>query len=133
MTSFTWLPDAAWRGALLLAIAFIIARLLRGQPAAVRHVLWTGTLAGVMAMPILAAVAPVVPVTVPQRVLQRSSPVASDNSLGPSESVAVEADKQEDRGGASTTASGSSDLGSAIQAVTTLVKQKLEIIRPNEL
>src|SRR5688500_4759196 len=97
MTSFTWLPDAAWRGALLLAIAFIIARLLRGQPAAVRHVLWTGTLAGVMAMPILAAVAPVVPVTVPQRVLQRSAPVASDNSLGPSESVAVQADRQEDR------------------------------------
>ena len=31
MTSFTWLPDAAWRGALLLAIAFIVARLLRGQ------------------------------------------------------------------------------------------------------
>ena len=119
MTSFTWLPDAAWRGALLLAIAFIVARLLRGQPAAVRHVLWTGTLAGVMAMPILAAVAPVVPVTVPQRVLQRSSPVASDNSLGSSESVAVQADKQEDRGGAPTTASGSSDLGSAIQAVTT--------------
>src|SRR5687767_3199456 len=119
MTSFTWLPDAAWRGALLLAIAFIVARLLRGQPAAVRHVLWTGTLAGVMAMPILAAVAPVVPVTMPQRVLQRSSPAAPDNSLGSIESVGVQADRKQDAGGATTTASGSSDMGSAIQAVTT--------------
>lgn len=119
MTSFTWLPDAAWRGALLLAIAFIVARLLRGQPAAVRHVLWTGTLAGVMAMPILAAVAPVVPVTVPQRVLQRSSPVSPDNSLGSFEPVVVQADKQTDAEGTTTTASGTSDLGSAIQAVTT--------------
>ena len=66
MTSFTWLPDAAWRGALLLAIAFVLARLLKPQPAAVRHVLWTGALAGVMAMPLLAVVAPVsLPVTVP--------------------------------------------------------------------
>ena len=119
MTSFTWLPDAAWRGALLLAIAFIIARLLRGQPAAVRHVLWTGTLAGVMAMPILAAVAPVVPVTVPQRVLQRSSPVAPDNSLGAVEAAAVEADRKLEAEGATPPASGTSDLGSAIQAVTT--------------
>ena len=82
MTSFTWLPDAAWRGALLLAIAFIVARMLKGQPAAVRHVLWTSALAGVMAMPILAVVAPVVPVSIPQRVLQLSSPDTPDNSLG---------------------------------------------------
>jgi HEAT repeat protein/beta-lactamase regulating signal transducer with metallopeptidase domain len=76
MTSFTWLPDAAWRGALLLAIAFIVARLLRPQPAAVRHVLWTGALAGVMAMPILAVIAPMsLPITVPKRVAAISAPL----------------------------------------------------------
>jgi HEAT repeat protein/beta-lactamase regulating signal transducer with metallopeptidase domain len=71
MTSFTWLPDAAWRGALLLSIAFVVARLLKPQPAAVRHVLWTCALAGVMAMPILAIVAPMsLPVSVPKRVTE---------------------------------------------------------------
>ena len=83
MTSFTWLPDAAWRGALLLAIAFIVARLLRTQPAAVRHVLWTGALAGVMAMPILAVVAPMrVPVAIPQRVADLSSRMPGGTALG---------------------------------------------------
>ena len=85
MTSFTWLPDAAWRGALLLAMAFVVARLLRSQPAAVRHVLWTGTLAGVLAMPVLAVVAPVVPVTVPKRVLPLVSPASPASSLGSSD------------------------------------------------
>jgi beta-lactamase regulating signal transducer with metallopeptidase domain len=85
MNSFTWLPDAAWRGALLLAIAFVVARMLRPQPAAVRHVLWTAALAGVMAMPLLAVVAPVrVPVAVPQRVLDISSAVTAENTLGTS-------------------------------------------------
>jgi len=83
MTSFTWLPDAAWRGALLLAIAFVVARLLKAQPAAVRHVLWTGALAGVMAMPLLAVIAPMrVPVTVPQRVLDISSRTVPNDALG---------------------------------------------------
>ena len=83
MTSFTWLPDAAWRGALLLTMAFVVARLLKSQPAAVRHVLWTGALAGVMAMPLLAVVAPMrLPVTVPQRVLEISRPQAPENTLG---------------------------------------------------
>ena len=83
MTSLTWLPDAAWRGALLLAIAFIVARLFKAQPAAVRHVLWTGALAGVMAMPILAVVAPVrVPVAIPQRVAELSSRVPAGSPLG---------------------------------------------------
>ena len=121
MTSFTWLPDAAWRGALLLAIVFFVARLLRGQPAAVRHVLWTGPLAGVMAMPILAAVAPVVAVTVPQRVLPFSPPVTPDKSLGSSEIANVGTNGKKDAGSVipSNSASETSDLSSAIQAVTT--------------
>ena len=120
MTSFTWLPDAAWRGALLLALACVGARLLRSHPAAVRHVMWTGALAGVIAMPILAVLAPVVPVTVPQRVLQRSSPEAPDASLGDSRFVIVQKDQATATGDATPAASsGSADLGSAIQAVTT--------------
>ena len=81
MTSFTWLPDAAWRGALLLAITFVVARMLRSQPAAVRHVLWTGALAGVMAMPVLSIVAPLnLPVSVPQGVLDLSPRSATENA-----------------------------------------------------
>src|SRR5687767_6923445 len=80
MSGFTWLPDAAWRGALLLIIAFVIARLLKPQPAAVRHVLWTGALAAVVAMPLLAIIAPMtLPVTVPQRVLDITSPAPVAN------------------------------------------------------
>lgn len=56
--SFAWLPDAALRGTLLLAAAFAVARLLRSQPASMRHVLWAGALAGVLAMPLLSTIAP---------------------------------------------------------------------------
>ena len=119
MTSFTWLPDAAWRGALLLAFAFAIARLLRSQPAAVRHVLWTGTLAAVMAMPILAAVAPVVPVTVPQRVLPLQRATTPESSLGGSEFVTVQVDEAKNGESETPSASGTSEISSAIQAVTT--------------
>ena len=116
MDGFTWLPDAAWRGALLLAIAFVLARLLKSQPAAVRHVLWTGALAGVMAMPILAVVAPVVPVNVPTRVLQRSSPVTPDNSLGTD--VTAREQKDVESASPSVAASDPPILTSTIQAVT---------------
>ena len=95
MTSFTWLPDAAWRGALLLAMAFVLARLLRSQPAAVRHVLWTGALAGVIAMPILAIVAPVsLPVTVPSRIVDLATPV-TPSPAGDASGSATERFKRE--------------------------------------
>ena len=58
-TDFVWLPDAALRGAALLTVTLVVARLLRSQPAALRHVLWTGAIAGVMTMPLLSMVAPV--------------------------------------------------------------------------
>jgi HEAT repeat protein/beta-lactamase regulating signal transducer with metallopeptidase domain len=119
MTSFTWLPDAAWRGALLLAMAFFVARLLKSQPAAVRHVLWTGALAGVMAMPILAVVTPVVPVNVPTRVLQRSSPAAPDRSLGGAGFSSVKADENVESTVPPASASESPIITSTIQAVTT--------------
>jgi HEAT repeat protein/beta-lactamase regulating signal transducer with metallopeptidase domain len=78
MMSLTWLLESAWRGALLLVIALVIARLLKPQAAAVRHVLWTSALAGVIAMPILSALAPLpVSFTLPQRVLEISTPGSS--------------------------------------------------------
>ena len=73
---FTWLPDAAWRGALLLTIAFVVARVLKPQAAAVRHVLWTSALAAVVAMPVLAVITPSVPVTVPKTVVELTTPPA---------------------------------------------------------
>ena len=83
MTNFTWLSDAAWRGALLLAIAFVFARLLKPQPAAIRHVLWTGALAGVMAMPILSIIAPVrLPVSVSPRVFDLATPAPVADPAG---------------------------------------------------
>ncbi|HEY5546721.1 MAG TPA: M56 family metallopeptidase [Gemmatimonadaceae bacterium] len=89
MTSFAWLPDAAWRGALLLSFALVFARLLKSQPAAVRHVLWTGALAGVMAMPILSIIAPMrLPVAVPPRVLDIAAPVSPVAPSGGSNLVA---------------------------------------------
>ncbi|HEX6314768.1 MAG TPA: HEAT repeat domain-containing protein [Gemmatimonadaceae bacterium] len=126
MTSFMWLPDAAWRGALLLLFAFLIARLLRSQSAALRHVLWTGALAGVMAMPILAVVAPAVPVTVPQRVLPLASQHTPDQSLGGSEMItAGTAERTTGDRGRPSAVSGSSGLGSAIEMVTTPWYRKL--------
>src|SRR5688572_32820174 len=119
MTSFTWLPDAACRGALLLAIVFIVARLLRGQPAAVRHMLWTGTLAGVMAMPLLSAVAPVVPITVPTRVLPLPTPAVPDNLLGIPDVAKVLEDDTGDPVAPPACAGLSSDFGCATEVVTT--------------
>jgi HEAT repeat protein/beta-lactamase regulating signal transducer with metallopeptidase domain len=118
MTSFSWLPDAAWRGALLLSIAFVVARLLKSHPAAVRHVLWTGALAGVMAMPLLTVVTPSVPVSVPKRVLELS-PVAPDNSLGRSEFARSRESGDVEGMTPSVSTTDSPILTSTIQAVTT--------------
>lgn len=75
IANFAWLPDAAWRGAILLSIAFVVARMLRSQPAAVRHVLWAGALAGVLAMPILPSFVSLrLPVALPQRPSSAGAP-----------------------------------------------------------
>jgi HEAT repeat protein/beta-lactamase regulating signal transducer with metallopeptidase domain len=118
MTSFTWLPDAAWRGALLLSIAFVVARLLKSHPAAVRHVLWTGALAGVMAMPLLTVVTPAVPVSVPKRVLELS-PVTPDHSLGGAQVTASKEIRDAEGVTPSVSSADSPILTSTIQAVTT--------------
>jgi HEAT repeat protein/beta-lactamase regulating signal transducer with metallopeptidase domain len=92
MTSFSWLPDAAWRGALLLSIVFVLARLLTSQPAAVRHVLWAGALGGVMAMPILPVLAPArFRIALPQPILDLAPATrtggAGDNQAGAAHSA----------------------------------------------
>jgi HEAT repeat protein/beta-lactamase regulating signal transducer with metallopeptidase domain len=119
MDGFSWLPDAAWRGALLLGVTFLVARLLKSQPAAVRHVLWTGALAGVMAMPILTAVTPVVPVAVPKRVLELSSSVTPHNSLGSSDVANIGEVTRRENVVPSLSTPDTPILTSTIQAVTT--------------
>jgi beta-lactamase regulating signal transducer with metallopeptidase domain len=52
------LADAALKGVLLLALAALAARLLRGAPAAARHLAWALAFAGLLALPALAALLP---------------------------------------------------------------------------
>jgi beta-lactamase regulating signal transducer with metallopeptidase domain len=50
---FPLLASGALKGAVLLLAAMCAARMLRGQPAAVRHAVWTMALAGVLLLPAL--------------------------------------------------------------------------------
>jgi bla regulator protein BlaR1 len=52
-TLFPLLASGALKGAVLLLAAMGVARLLRNQPAAVRHAVWTMALAGVLLLPAL--------------------------------------------------------------------------------
>ena len=52
------LADVALKGVLLLALAALAARLLRGAPAAARHLAWALAFAGLLALPALAALLP---------------------------------------------------------------------------
>jgi HEAT repeat protein/beta-lactamase regulating signal transducer with metallopeptidase domain len=58
MTWLIWLPETAWKGAIILAAAWGTARLLQRQPAALRHLVWSAGLGGVLVLPLLAAVTP---------------------------------------------------------------------------
>lgn len=57
MTGAILLPIAV-KGALVLAIAFLALRLLRGVPAAVRHGIWTAAFAALLVLPALDAFGP---------------------------------------------------------------------------
>ena len=59
MTWLSWFPETAWKGAVLLAAAWLATRLLQKQPAALRHLVWTAALGGLLAMPALSATTPV--------------------------------------------------------------------------
>src|SRR5688572_1706010 len=59
MTWLSWVPDTAWKGALLLAVAWIAARLLQKHAAALRHLVSPPALGGLLAMPVLSTATPV--------------------------------------------------------------------------
>ena len=82
ITTLSWLPEAAWKGALLLAVAWVGARLLQRQPAALRHLLWTVALGGVIAMPLLSMATPVrVPIPIRQVVSASPTNASLDRNL----------------------------------------------------
>jgi HEAT repeat protein/beta-lactamase regulating signal transducer with metallopeptidase domain len=58
MTWLAWLPETAWKGALILAVAWAVTRLLQRQPAALRHLVWAAALGSVLALPVAGAVTP---------------------------------------------------------------------------
>lgn len=66
MPMLTWVPEAALKGSAILIAAWLATRLLRQQPAALRHLAWTLALGAVLVMPLATAASPVrLPVTWP--------------------------------------------------------------------
>ena len=65
MLGFAILVDAALKGSIVLAVAAVVAWILRRRSAAVRHLVWTAAAAALIALPILTATLPAlrVPVT----------------------------------------------------------------------
>lgn len=78
MWSLDWLADAAWRGAALLVLVFLVDRALRYDAAALRHRIWVIGLAGVLAMPLLSQAIPWnLPVLPPSGIHSVASPSQS--------------------------------------------------------
>ena len=59
------LGDMAVRSTVLLAVAGVVAWLLRKRPATVRHRVWTLALAGVLSLPVVGLIVPELPLSVP--------------------------------------------------------------------
>jgi TonB family protein len=53
-----YLLDAAWKSAVVLVAAIALARLLRGRPAAARHLLWSISLLSLLLIPVLGSWGP---------------------------------------------------------------------------
>ncbi len=76
------LGDVAVRSTILLAVAGMVAWLLRKRPATVRHRVWTLALAGVLSLPVVGVIVPELPLSVPMPDLrvsltQRTPPTPS--------------------------------------------------------
>lgn len=52
------LVEATWKGSVLLMVLLVLARLMRGAPAATRHLLWSAGVVGLVALPLLGAAVP---------------------------------------------------------------------------
>src|SRR5438067_6734633 len=76
--------DTAWKGTVLLSAAFALARALRRTRAAYRHAVWALTLAGLLALPVVACFLPSwqISLTMPAAgVAAEEAPAAPDKNL----------------------------------------------------
>lgn len=60
MPAFSFLVGVAVKSSAVLAVAWLVAWLLRGRAAALRHLMWTATAASVLALPLLSLILPAV-------------------------------------------------------------------------
>jgi TonB family protein len=65
----SFLCGAALKGTLLLGAAWVVSFLLRGQSAAVRHLVWTAAAVALLALPLLSISVPALPVPVAHSML----------------------------------------------------------------
>jgi HEAT repeat protein/beta-lactamase regulating signal transducer with metallopeptidase domain len=82
MTWLSWFPDTAWKGAVVLLVAWIATRALSKQPAALRHLVWTAAFGGLLVMPLLSAATPMRVPLLTNAASARSSGVAAVNKSG---------------------------------------------------
>ena len=87
------LIDAFLKGVLLLVVCSVAVLVLRRASAALRHLIWTIGLSGVLIMPVLNAVLPDWRVLMPMPVIARSAPVKDGFDV-----VIQPASEQEDEG-----------------------------------
>jgi TonB family protein len=87
MTQIAWFGEVAWKATAILAAAFAAAALLRRASAAAKHFLWTETLAAVLLLPGVMALAPrwAAPAVVPA--IAQSH--AAGNTVGVTETTLV--------------------------------------------
>ncbi|HVX65033.1 MAG TPA: M56 family metallopeptidase [Bryobacteraceae bacterium] len=58
MTQLAWLGEIAWKGSVILVMAFAAAALLSRAAASARHLLWTAALGTLLALPLAIVLAP---------------------------------------------------------------------------
>ena len=75
------LGDVAVRSTVLLAVAGVLALLLRNRAATVRHRVWMLALAGVLILPVVGAIVPGLPLSVPLPYLMAPSFGATDRQI----------------------------------------------------
>ncbi len=67
--AFAFLVGTAWKGTIIVAVAWAVALLLRGRSAAARHLVWTAAAAALVALPLLSVGLPSLPVHAPGTIL----------------------------------------------------------------
>ncbi len=80
MTQLAWLGEIAWKGSVVLVIAFGAAVWLRRESASARHLLWTAALSALVLLPAAIAVASQWRVATPVEMAQVEVPRSSASS-----------------------------------------------------